>query len=77
MDQTTQTNTSSAKNSLNKADIKEWIEQTLIYSVCIPTLLAFLLSIQKGLDFHTAVAAASIALVSALINLLIKYKAGN
>lgn len=64
-------------NSLNKQDMKEWAVQTIIYSVIIPVLLTFLTSLQNGVDFKTAAMLGVYSLVSALVNLLGKYQAGN
>lgn len=75
MDQTTQTNTPSAKDSLNAIDWKQWAKETLIFS--IPAILAVLMALQGGADWKYAAGAGWSALLAALINLLKKYSSGN
>jgi len=67
----------SPKNSLSKEDFKEWAMQTGVYSLAIPALLVFLTSVQNGVDLHAALVAGCYALISALVNLLLKLNAGN
>ena len=64
----------SKSNSLNLTDIKEWLIQTLIYSVIIPGALAVILALQNGIDFKTALGMGSMAIVTSVTNLAIKYK---
>lgn len=65
----------SNKNSLNLADIKTWIEETLVFSS--PAILAFLIALRGGMNWQMALGAGYSALLTAAINLLIKYKSGN
>lgn len=67
---------SSPAGTLSKADWKEWIVQTIIYSVLIPAGIVFLSSLQNGLDIKAAGIAAAYAIVSALVNLHAKFSAG-
>lgn len=66
----------SPQNSLNNDDWVEWLIQTLQYSVIIPGALLFLTSLQNGVDVKSAALTASYASLSALLNLVIKFKSG-
>lgn len=66
----------SNKNSLNKQDIKEWLVQTIIYSLIVPVLVTFLTSIESGVNIKTAATVACISFLTAFINLLKKYQSG-
>jgi len=66
----------SPKNTLSKQDVKEWLLQTVIYSIAIPSVLVFLTSLHNGVDFKTSLIAGAYAVISALVNLLTKLSAG-
>ena len=61
-------------NSLSKSDWKEWIVQTLVYSIIIPVALVFLMALQSGNNLKYAGGMAYLAVINALVNLFGKYK---
>lgn len=63
----------SVRNSLNSAETKRWAKNMLLFSS--PALLAFLTGLQSG-DYRFAFGAGYSALLSALIDLIRKFKEG-
>ena len=66
----------SPKGQLSKQDFKEWLVQTLEFSVLLPGGYVFITSLQSGVNIKVALAAATIAVAQALYNLLMKLNAG-
>ena len=66
--------TKSAKYSVNRADVEQWVENTLIFSS--PAILAFLLALQSGSSLHLALAMAEQAFLASSIDFVRKFIAG-
>lgn len=60
-------------NTLNRTEALRWLKNTLLFSS--PAILAFLTGLQSG-DFRFALGAGYSALLSALIDLVRKFKEG-
>lgn len=63
-------------NTMSRDDWSNWLRNALIFSVVIPVLITFLTSLQGNLDIKVALGVATQALITALIDLLVKYKSG-
>ena len=65
----------SKKFQLNKADVKKWLNNTLVFAA--PALLVFFSSIQAGVPLKDALGAVYLWLLNTVIDLLKKYLQGS